>query len=345
LEAPEGPQGFKDFALGVEPRMGGGTDLAERKLVKVPDRAGAPFGGLEEGAIGDGLQDREALAVELFKAQRFAVTGLIADGQTAVASEFGELFEAGGVLNEGGEEMSADEAHAGNGAEVLDLREGSAGLNQEAAGLKLSQQGLIQLVVEQLGLGPEWIMRQLFQPKAASGFGKNSGAGGEEAPMLVKGFDLELEAGLAADGVIVGLGGAFEEDAQIAGGLPDRLVFIEPEQAGQGKGVAAVMLVGVGTDEAIAPGIADDDLLEVRAEELSDPAGQVGFFEDESFVGGGDGLDMLDEGVGLGTKAPPFEFVALIVEVSEDTILGVGIQAQPCYRGRISHNEPFYVND
>ena len=29
LVSPEGPQGFEDFALGVEPRMGGGADLAE----------------------------------------------------------------------------------------------------------------------------------------------------------------------------------------------------------------------------------------------------------------------------------------------------------------------------
>jgi len=337
LMPPEGPQGFEDFALGVQPRMGSGADLAERSLVKIPDRTGTAFGGLEEGAIGDGLQDAVALAVELFEAQGFVVAGLVADGQAAVAGKLGELFEAGGVLNEGDEEMSADEAHAWDGAEVLDFGEGPAGLEHEAAGLLLSQEGLLQLVIEQLGLGAERLLGQLFQPKGASGLGKDGGAGGEEAPMLEEGFDLELEAGLAADGVVISLGGAFEEDALIAGGLPDGFVFMEAQEAGQGKGVAAVMLVGVGTDEAIAAGIADDHLLDMRAQELGDPAGEVGFLEHEAFVGGGDGLDLLEEGVRLGAKAPPVEFVALIVEVSEHTILGVGIQAQPGYRGIVNH--------
>lgn len=105
------------------------------------------------------------------------------------------------------------------------------------------------------------------------------------------------------------------------------------------------MFVGMRTDETIAAGVTDDDLLEVGPKEPDDPAGQVGFFEHEAFVGSGDGLDMFHQGIGLGTKAPPFEFTALIVEVSQDTILGVGIQAKPCYRSRVSHNEPFYVND
>ena len=99
----------------------------------------------------------------------------------------------------------------------------------------------------------------------------------------------------------------------------------------------------MGADEAIAAGIADDQLLDVGPEELGEPAGEVGFFEDEAFVGGGNGLEMFAQGLGLGAEAPPALFGALIIEVSQDTILGVGIQAQPCYRGRVSHNEPFNV--
>ncbi len=130
--------------------------------------------------------------------------------------------------------------------------------------------------------------------------------------MLEEGFDLELEAGLAADGVVVSLGGAFEEDAPFIGGLPDRFVFTQAQESGQGEGITAVMFVGVGTDEAVAAGIADDQLLDVGAEELADPAGQVGFFEHEAFVGGRDGLEVLEQGLGLSGETPPFEFGALI---------------------------------
>jgi len=47
------------------------------------------------------------------------------------------------VLDIGDKEMCADEADAGSGAEPLDLREESAGLTQEAAGLGLAGQCLI----------------------------------------------------------------------------------------------------------------------------------------------------------------------------------------------------------
>ena len=42
---------------------------------------------------------------------------------------------------------------------------------------------------------------------------------------------------------------------------------------------------------AVAAGVADDELLDMGFEELADPAGEVGLFEHEAFVGGGDGLD------------------------------------------------------
>ena len=104
------------------------------------------------------------------------------------------------------------------------------------------------------------------------------------------------------------------------------------------------MLVGMGTDQAVVAGVADDDLVDVGPQELGDPAGEVGFFEHEAFVGSGDGFDMLNQSLGLGAEAPPPAFEALVIEMSQDTILGVGIQAQPCYSGSVGHNEPFDVN-
>ncbi len=161
--------------------------------------------------------------------------------------------------------------------------------------------------------------------------------------MLEEGFELELEAGLAQDGIFIGLGEAFEEDALWVGGLPDGLEFVEAQEAGQSEGIAAIMFVVIVADEAVAAGVADDELLDMGFEELADPAGEVGLFEDEAFVGGGNGLDMLDQELGLGGELPPLEFSALIVEVAEDTVFGVGIQAEPCYRGGVIHNKPLVV--
>jgi len=45
--------------------------------------------------------------------------------------------------------------------------------------------------------------------------------------MLEEGFELEFESGLALDGVLIAFGDAFEEDALILGGLPDRFELIE----------------------------------------------------------------------------------------------------------------------
>jgi hypothetical protein len=140
---PEGPEGPEDFALGVQPCMGGGTCLAQGSLIEVPEGTGAAFGGLEEGAIADGLQDPIALAVELFETERFVVAGAVADGEAAVLGEAGECGEAVRVLDIGDKEMGADEADAGSGAEALDLREEPAGLTHEAAGLGLARERLI----------------------------------------------------------------------------------------------------------------------------------------------------------------------------------------------------------
>ena len=161
--------------------------------------------------------------------------------------------------------------------------------------------------------------------------------------MLEERFELEFKAGLAQDGVFVGLCGALEENALIIGGLPDRFEFVKAQKAGEGKGIAAVMLVGILADQAVAAGIAHDELLDVRVEELGDPAGEVGFFEHEVFDGDGDGLDVFEELPGIGRKTPVVDFVALVVELSQDAISGVGIQAEPCYRRDENHNEPWVV--
>ena len=158
--------------------------------------------------------------------------------------------------------------------------------------------------------------------------------------MLEEGFELEFEAGLALDGVFVGLGAAFEEDALRFDGLPDGFEFVEAQEAGQGEGVAAIVFVVIVADEVIAAGITDDELLDVRLEELAEPAGEVGFFEHEPLVGGGDGLDLGDELVGLGGELPPLELGAVIIEVREHTVFGVGVESEPCYSGSNIHNEP-----
>src|ERR1019366_6920635 len=160
--------------------------------------------------------------------------------------------------------------------------------------------------------------------------------------MLEERFELELEAGLALDGVLVAFGDAFEEDALLLDGLPDGFECVEAQETGQGEGIALVMLVRVFTDEAVAAGITDDELLDMRLEELAEPAGEVGFFEHEPLVGGGDGLDIFDEELGLGGELPPFNFGAVIIELTEHAIFGVGIQTEPCYRG-IIHNKPWVV--
>ena len=237
--------------------------------------------------------------------------------------------------------MSPDEADAGSGAETLDLREESAGLTQEAAGLGLASQRLIQQLIEEQGLGTQGIVGQLLQPTRPASFGKDGGTSRKETPMLEEGFKLELEAGLPQDRVFVGLCGALEENALIVGGLPDGFVFVEAQEAGEGKGIPAVMLVGVLADEAVAAGIANDELLDMRLEQLSDPTGEIGLFEHETFDGGGDGLEMFEELLGISRKAPVIDFIALIVELGQHAISGVGIQSEPCYSRGVSHNKPW----
>lgn len=48
-------------------------------------------------------------------------------------------------------------------------------------------------------------------------------------------------------------------------------------------------------------------------------------------------------GAGAGCKLPRLEFGAVIVEVAEDTVFGVGIQPEPCCRGSVIHNKPLVV--
>ena len=115
------------------------------------------------------------------------------------------------------------------------------------------------------------------------------------------------------------------------------------QQPGQREGIAAIMLVRIVADEAVAAGITDDELLDVGSEELAEPAGEVGLFEHEPLVGGGDGLNLRDEFFGRGGKAPPVELVPLIIELAEDAVFGVGIEPEPCYGYAVIHNNPLVV--
>jgi hypothetical protein len=45
--------------------------------------------------------------------------------------------------------------------------------------------------------------------------------------------------------------------------------------------------------------------------------------------------------VRLGGKLPPVAFAALIIQVREDTVFGMGIQAEPCYSGSVTHKRPW----
>jgi len=108
--------------------MGGGAGPAQGKLIEVPDGTGPAFGGLEIGAIADGFQSTDALAVELLIAEGFVITGAVADAEPAVTGEAGEFGEACGVLDIGDKEMRPDEPDAGGGAQALDLGKLAAGL-------------------------------------------------------------------------------------------------------------------------------------------------------------------------------------------------------------------------
>src|ERR1017187_2781458 len=74
---------------------------------------------------------------------------------------------------------------------------------------------------------------------------------------------------------------------------------------------------------------------------LSQRAG-LDFSSIQTLVGGGNGLEMLDEFLGLGGEAPGLNLLPVIIELAEDAIFGVGIQTEPCYRGVI-HNKPFVM--
>ena len=146
--------------------MGGGAGVAQGKLIEVPEGTGATFGGLEIGAIADGLQGADALAVELFIAEGLVITGAVADGEAAIAGEAGEFGEAFWVLDIGDKEMRPDETDAGGCAESLDLRELAARLAHEAGGTGLDRlRAFVQQFVEEQGLGTQRIVGQLPRAK------------------------------------------------------------------------------------------------------------------------------------------------------------------------------------
>jgi hypothetical protein len=52
-------------------------------------------------------------------------------------------------------------------------------------------------------------------------------------------------------------------------------------------------------------------------------------------------LEMFEELLGISRKAPVIDFIALIVELGQHAISGVGIQSEPCYSRGVSHNKPW----
>ena len=125
--------------------------------------------------------------------------------------------------------------------------------------------------------------------------------------------------------------GGFEKGALIAGRLPDGFDFAQPIKPGEVEGIALIVLVGMGTDQAIVPRIADRQLRDVRLEQLAEPARQIGFLQHEPFVGRSDEADLLDECIGAGGQPPPLLLRPVVIELGQHTIFGVGIQPDPCY--------------
>ena len=142
--------------------MGGIAGVAAGKFIAVPDGTGAAFGGLKKGAIGDGFQSADAVAIELLVAQGFVIAGAIADAQPAIAGELRELLEARRVLDIGDEEMGADQTNARNGAQALDFGELPSAVDQQPAALGLTGQRLVQEFIEDQGLGTQGVVGQLF---------------------------------------------------------------------------------------------------------------------------------------------------------------------------------------
>ena len=60
--------------------------------------------------------------------------------------------------------MRADDADARDGLQVLDFGKGPAGLEQEATGLMLVEERLIEGLIEEARLGTQQVMGQLLKP-------------------------------------------------------------------------------------------------------------------------------------------------------------------------------------
>ena len=78
-----------------------------------------------------------ALAVELFKAQRFVVAGLVADGQAAEAGELGKILEAGRIETKATKRCAPTTPTPGWCSELANFRKGPAGLEHQPPGLRL----------------------------------------------------------------------------------------------------------------------------------------------------------------------------------------------------------------
>jgi hypothetical protein len=153
--------------------------------------------------------------------------------------------------------------------------------------------------------------------------------------VLEGGLDLLLELRLAQDRLFVRLRGALEEGAFLGGHLPDGLQLVEPEEPRQAKGIARIFFIVVRADEFVVARVAHHQLRDVRAQQLPEPARQVGFFQRQALVRRGDGLDLGDEPIELRGDAPELALGAVIVELGQHAGLSVRIQPPPCYRSRV----------
>ena len=128
-----------------------------------------------------------------------------------------------------------------------------------------------------------------------------------------------------------GLGGALEDRALIAGGLPDFFERAQPVQMRQAVAVFLVALVVVPADAMVFARVAHEGVGDVGLGGLGEPAAQPAFFQRQMFGRGGNEVEMFDElGFG-GGETPVGAAAALVIHPSQQTEFGVGIQAQPGY--------------
>jgi hypothetical protein len=144
-------------------------------------------------------------------------------------------------------------------------------------------------------------------------------------------LELELQRGLPLHGVQISLGGALEERARVARGVPDFFERAQAVEMGQAVAVLLVALVVMAADAVVLARVADDRVGDVGRGHLGQPAAQAAFLEGQVLNGGGNQFEMFDELRLAGGEAPVLAALALIIHPGQQGEFGVGIQAQPGY--------------